>query len=296
MSSLLFGLHPPFVLFQFVYYAVVAPIQRFFLRAFQKELPPPPPPNATTQVLSPTEEYIQKQTERFLKTFDDGSGTNYNENVDSAFYSKPELLSVLIDADNALEQKWRAKILFESTPRGNLVMFYDAYKQGFAYYSDQTGIPYSILNAASMKYTILFRCRDFFVDETVLGEGRKSGITAALADEGVKSAVMTERMPASTTPAGPFAKFKSYNTVANKVSTASDKMNTNAKKEEAVSPKLTNRHIALGRMSNYSFLQKPRGEKRKSFESTLLPTKQMSYSDFKRQYTLKPDEVEEPRQ
>ena len=288
MSSLLFGLYPPLILFEFVYYAFVVPIQRFFFRASVKKLPPPQPPH--TQEPSPLDQYIQKQTERFLKTFDDVSGTDYNENVDSVFYSKSELLSVLIDADNALEAKWRAKIMFETTPRGNIIMFYDAYKQGFAYYSDQTGIPYSLLNAVSMKYSILFRCRDFFVDETVLGEGRKSGITLALEDEGVKSAVMTERMP-FTTASGPFAKFKSYNTASSKVATASDKMNINSKKEESVSPKLTNRHIALGRMSNYSFLQRPRVEKRKSFESELLPTKQMSYSDFKRQYTKKPEDA-----
>ena len=38
---------------------------------------------------------------------------------------------------------------------------------GSSYYSDQNIVSYDILNAVAMKYVTIFRCRDFFIDETI---------------------------------------------------------------------------------------------------------------------------------
>jgi hypothetical protein len=67
-----------------------------------------------------------------------------------------------------LEKKWKSNLLLETTPRGNIIMYYDAYKMGFAYFSDQKGISYDILNACAMKYVEIFRCCDLFVDEAII--------------------------------------------------------------------------------------------------------------------------------
>jgi hypothetical protein len=73
-------------------------------------------------------------------------------------------------AGNELEKKWSTRILFEFTPRGNVIMYYDAYRMGFVYFSDTKNISYEILNAVIMKYVVFFQCMDFFMDETVLKE------------------------------------------------------------------------------------------------------------------------------
>ena len=49
-------------------------------------------------------------------------------------------------------------------------MYYDLFKQGFGYYSNDSVVSYKILNAMAMKYVIVFFCRDFFMDEFVLNE------------------------------------------------------------------------------------------------------------------------------
>lgn len=69
-----------------------------------------------------------------------------------------------------MEEEWKRRILMESTPRGNVIMYYDIYRNAFAYFSDQQ-ISYSILNACAMKYVRVYRCYDFFIDTNVLPEG-----------------------------------------------------------------------------------------------------------------------------
>ena len=247
-----------------------------------------------------TDEYIALRTEMFRRTFTDTT-TDYNSGVDEVFYSKKELANVLEEENNALERKWRSKLLFETTPRGNIVMFYDAYKQGFQYFSDQNSIPYALVNAVAMKYVVMFRCRDFFVDEHVLPANVASAMVRA--HEAQEKAAKQDANPpdanpesqskfkASENPA--FAKFKSYNTVSTKATgggmKSSEKRIENAQKEESVAPKRTNSLISMGKMSNFSFLQKPASASRKQcFESDLLPRKQLSYADFKQK---KPEEV-----
>ena len=92
----------------------------------------------------------------------------YNANIDPIFYDRTTLKSTFIHSTNELERAWLSRKLYVTTPRGNIMMHYDAFKEGFAYYGDQSGVPYRVLNALAMKYTMTFRCLDFFVDEDVL--------------------------------------------------------------------------------------------------------------------------------
>ena len=48
-------------------------------------------------------------------------------------------------------------------------MHYDLYKNGFAYYCNDS-LNYNLLNAVAMKYVITFFCRDFFIDNHVFEE------------------------------------------------------------------------------------------------------------------------------
>jgi len=132
--------------------------QLSYLKMFWRTSPKP--------IIDPFYEYYQQNKSKFSASFD--KNINYNQNIDSVFYIKSEFRELIMVEGNNLEKEWRTRILFETTPRGNIIMFYDPYKQGFSYYSDSTGIPYNILNAVAMKYVLMFRCRDFFVDNNVI--------------------------------------------------------------------------------------------------------------------------------
>ena len=55
-----------------------------------------------------------------------------------------------------------------------IMMYYDLYKQGFVYYSNDSIISYRVLNAAAMKYVRMYNCIDFFMDEKIVEDcGKK---------------------------------------------------------------------------------------------------------------------------
>ena len=91
--------------------------------------------------------------------------TKYNQNIDPLFYDRAAYKKLMEEPNNFLEKEWKSRILYENTPQGNIIMYYDVYKEGFVYYSDQTSIPYKLLNIVAMKYTMTYRCIDFYIDE-----------------------------------------------------------------------------------------------------------------------------------
>lgn len=91
-----------------------------------------------------------------------------NENIVPLFYNKLDFKEYMQQSNNALEKTWKTRVLYLNTPRGNIMMYYDAFKLGFSYYSDQNVISYDILNACAMNYVRFFHCLDFFIDELVI--------------------------------------------------------------------------------------------------------------------------------
>lgn len=126
-----------------------------------KNTPPPPPPD-------PIIEFVKRRQDRLMRTYD--NKIEMSANIDPVFYDKAKFAEAMRTEHNYLEQKWKKCLLYESTPRGNIFMYYDVYKSGFAYYSDQNCVPYAILNAMAMRYVVVFFCRDFFMDESIITE------------------------------------------------------------------------------------------------------------------------------
>lgn len=116
--------------------------------------------------------YIEKQTDRFLKIFTipEEERNVWNKNIDDRMYSLDSFHKLIVDETNELEPEWKRRIMMESTPRGNIIMFYDMFKQAFAYVSDQH-MNYPILNACAMKYVQTYYCVDFFLDGNILPDG-----------------------------------------------------------------------------------------------------------------------------
>ena len=164
----------------------------------------------------PIYEYIQKNTTRFQHVIANNSNSNsLNDNIENVIYIKDEFFYILSNPKNHLEKLWKQRILIENTPRGNIYMYYDIFKQGFAYYSDQTGIPYPILNAVAMRYVTVFHCMDFFFDESSLPAGMTSPlIKIFIEDDDAEKKKKKDKMDSLqiNMKNAPFAKFKTYST------------------------------------------------------------------------------------
>jgi hypothetical protein len=244
----------------------------------------------------PNEVYIENQTHRFLKSYE--STEDFNANISDCFYTKEALKEALIEVNNPLEVEWKRRILYESTPRGNITMYYDPYKLGFVYYSDTNTISPTLLNAAAMKYCLVYRCRDLFVDNSVTPENSHSALIPVhyIEPPKKKSTNDSNNQSSKSTTNAVFAKFKNY-------SNQTDKENPNSKTGSKQDDKsiitqsmkdiCKNRFIYMGKMCNIGFLQpvKKYINTMNGFSSqhiddlngeTKLQSHVMSYTDYKR--------------
>jgi hypothetical protein len=267
-----------YIYFYFILYKITILYRYILLCFFGKTIEKP----VTITTLS--KDYFEIQKNNFLNTYK--LEKDFNENIDKCFYNKTKLNIILTEENNELEKKWKTKILFETSPRGNIIMYYDAFKQGFAYYCDQTSIPYNLLNAVAMKYVRIYRCRDFFVDNLETPEENPSPL--------LDSQEKKEEKKEEKTKKSPFATFKSYNTIANKVVKKDEKITNKDAKKEDEKIYIRNKFICLGKICNFYILQsdpkKKKGKRLANFKSNLidsmktseLQTPAMSYSDFKK--------------
>jgi hypothetical protein len=252
-------------------------------------------------MIDPITEYINKTKTMFLKTYE--IKKNMNENIEPLFYNKKDYTIFMKMDKNEIETAWKTRILYENTPKGSIVMFYDAYKQAFTYYTDQTSIPITILNAVAMKYVIRFFCRDFYQDEQTLKiiKAQKDK-TEQNSNEDIEEFVCNtyisplikihnEKEETDETKklkkmldAGPFVKFKSHNTIG-------DKNEKNNKKKKIITDINVNRFVSLGKMYNFHILQKKSSittiqtntsyaDMFNNSKANIISTK-MAYKDFK---------------
>lgn len=245
-----------------------------------------PPKAITVSTLSST--YEEKQKKRFLETYE--LSNDFNENVDKCFHNQKELRDMLVEAENSLEKTWKTKILFENTPRGNVIIYYDAFKQGFAYYCDQTSLPYHILNAVAMKYVIIYRCRDFFVDNQETPENHPSPLLES--EKTIDPEKTKENEEIKSKKSAPFAKFKSYNMTNSKVKQDENKKGEKGEKEEKEEKiYIRNKFICLGKIINFKLIQPVEKKRGFTFKSNLMESMKndqsfqktvMSYADYKK--------------
>ena len=205
-------------------------------------------------------EYFEKKKTRFAQFT---SNHMKNEKMDPLFYDKKAYDLYMQEQNTPLEKIWKSKLLLETTSRGNVIMYYDAYKMGFAYFSDQTSISYEVMNACAMKYVEIFRCYDFFIDEVALSQMNPDISSTVLA-------LLAHYTPLKLT----------------------HMLSTNLKNKNE---NIRNKFLYMGKLSsgNCAILQKIQPENKKKltpFQSTLLEnikkessqTTGVSYRDFKR--------------
>lgn len=236
-------------------------------------------------IKSDTDKFIEERKTRYDNTFEDQTKT-YNENINSEIYDREAYNRIIKDENNELEPAWKKRILMESTPRGNLIMIYNLYKQSFDYYAD-CYIPYNILNAAAMKYVTVYRCRDFYIDE----DHGPSKLTEAINNyEEEKKKDANKNKPASQKidiSSGPFLKSKQQQQqkkdADNKPKNEKDKDN-DKNKDNKPKDKLINKFSYMGKMANFSVMDKPKKiHSSNGFKSGLLMGfGNTSYAEYKK--------------
>jgi len=217
-------------------------------------------PIAPQIAIDPVAVYIDSKKRKLVASYD--LITDFNANLDTAFYDSDAYKKKLRDESNDIERLWKTRILHESTPKGAVFMYYDVYKQGFAYYADQN-IPYNVLNAIAMKYVMTYFCRDFFFDEDTITIERRSKLVKTYNEEDKKNGATNTHQT---------AKFKQYKS----------KNNSNEKENDKPPELLKNKFISLGKIHNlYVLSKKPgcRSANQTSFDGMF--GKKISYKDFK---------------
>lgn len=214
-----------------------------------------------TPVTPPTdiELFIEKHSKRFLKSYTDVSSIEtMNANIEPIFYSRKEFKELLKDESNFLEKQWKSRILFENTPRGNIIMYYDTFKEGFAYYSDQN-MTYNILNAVAMKYVLTFLCRDFFIDDFVTPQDCPSPFIKFIQEEekednNKKMGVIKNMVKKSDNI--PFAKLKNYSLQNEKPNAIKSSNKIKIIKTEDKRIYFNNKMLYLGKIFNFYVIQR----------------------------------------
>jgi hypothetical protein len=227
----------------------------------------------TKKELTEDELYIQSRHTDFLNSFENSSLDQLNENIDDSIYDMKLYKSSISDPNNNLELSWKKRILEDTTPKGNIIMFYDIYKHAFTYYADSS-ISYALLNATAMKYVLRFLCRDFFIDNVVIPIGFT---TPFLNIHNMDDSDKTKKGPKIDVNNGPFAKLKKYSNKDKDKDKDKDK-----EKDESYSVNyIKNKFIHLGKLNNYqkSDVDKKIDDVCKNMN--MVDTKPMKYSDFK---------------
>ena len=262
---------------RYIFFYMYIRIYYLFLIIRNKLIPPPAQP----VVLDPIEEYTKPKKAKLLLTYD--SDINMNANIDPNIYDKKNFSELMKHESNDTERLWKTRILYESTPRGPIMMYYDMYRQGFAYYAEQNSVPYSVLNAMAMKYVTTFFCRDLFFDETTITEERMSPLYKVFNVDEKKIKPKNENV---SNEKNPFAKLKNYK-MEPQSKDKYEKNNENEKrkedekekeKKENERPKIMNKFISLGKTYNFSILKrvpKVHVNKPTSYDGMF------SYKDFK---------------
>lgn len=191
-----------------------------------------------------------------------GKDTNVLEvaSYENKYYDKYDEMESE-DLDEEYVKTLKNNVLYEMTPKGRIIMYYDFEKESFTYYCDTKDVPYLYLETVARKYALTYHCKKIVIDikreldtakETNVANDNKSK-TLALVD-----AKKTDNL---------FASFKSYN---RKGTGGSKTMN-----KKFILRQNANRYSYSGKVNTYSFLKRNEYKIEK-------PMDKMDYETFKK--------------
>jgi len=182
------------------------------------------------------------------------------ESYENKYYDKYDEMESE-DLDEEYVKTLKNNILYEMTPKGRIIMYYDFEKESFTYYCDTKDVPYLYLETVARKYALTYHCKKIVVDikreldtakETNIANDNKSKALALV------DAKKTDNL---------FASFKSYN---RKGTGGSKTMN-----KKFILRQNANRYSYSGRVNTFSFLKRNEYKIEK-------PMDKMDYETFKK--------------
>lgn len=183
------------------------------------------------------------------------------------YYGKfNSLMSHDIEEERVKELK--KSILYEDTPRGRVILYYDFEKESFVYYCDTKDMPYRFLETVARRYVTINNCKKIMVDmkeELRLAEDKIA--TEKIVNVSAPRQVNTETNPGKKDM---FASFKSYNRKG------SGGSNSNTLNKKFILCQNANRYSYLGKISDYSFLDKT------GYQPLQKIQEAMDYASFKK--------------
>lgn len=208
---------------------------------------------------------LSKWTNGWTKVIDD-KPVNKNQHYENKYYDEYDNLECC-ELEEDYVKSLRNNILFETTPKGGIALYYDFEKESFVYYCDTKDIPYLFLETASRKYAVIFHCKKIVVDmknELMLAKEQKTNVNANANNSEHKIGDKTDGEGNDL-----FATFKSYN---KKGSGGSRLVDDNKK---FVLRQQANRYSYAGKFDQYSPLKTDEYKTEK-------PMDNMNYHTFKK--------------
>jgi hypothetical protein len=165
------------------------------------------------------------------------------------------------DLDENTVKGMKHNILYEMTPKGRVLMYYDFDTESFVYYCDTKDIPYLYLETVARKYALTYDCKKIVVDiKKEMEDAKQTNIN--------NSTTKLSTVRKNTTETNDmFASFKSYNrkgTGGSKIVNKKFVLRQNA-----------NRYSYRGKMSQFSILKTDDYKIEK-------PMEKMDYETFKK--------------
>lgn len=233
-----------------------------------KITPPSKPPPRT----EPEFEELYKKDINFYKTM---TAADANTNIDPTLYDFTLRKTLFVEENNPTEKQWRSRVLFENTYRGNIIMYYDAFRMTFSYYSDEQIVPYKALHHAAMKYVVRFRCRNFFIDMETFPDNPMIEVLRK-EDDSLKTKVKMNHGPTTENKPKP-QDNKQNNAVFARLKNYSDAPNDKNKQQQNKPKHLfSNKFVRIGKMCEFNILQKPPSKKIEAVNSLLFSDKPMT--------------------
>ena len=181
------------------------------------------------------------------------------ESYENKYYDKyDEMESEDLDEDYVKTLK--NNVLYEMTPKGRIIMYYDFEKESFTYYCDTKDVPYLYLETVARKYALTYHCKKIVVDiKRELDNAKETNIAN---DNKSKALALVDAKTDNL-----FASFKSYN---RKGTGGSKTMN-----KKFILRQNANRYSYSGKVNTYSFLKRNEYKIEK-------PMDKMDYETFKK--------------
>lgn len=238
----------------------------------------PSPKNAAIPSSEPVLEELYKKDINFYKTM---TADDANTNIDATLYDYTLRKTLFAEENNPTEKQWKSRVLFENTYRGNIIMYYDAFRMTFSYYSDEQIVPYKALHHAALRYVVKFRCRNFFIDMETFPENPMIEVLRK-EDDSLKTKVKMNHGPLTGTQDNKpkpqdnknnpvFARFKNY----------SNAPNDKTKQQNKPKHLFSNKFVRIGKLCEFNILQKPPNKKIAAVNSLLFSDNPItSVNDF----------------